>query len=137
MAGLYVIIAGAGKVGWNLARELIEKGHEVTVLEQDRRRRWRDHQGGIVEVVVDNKASERHTIIEVHAPDHLGLLRTLAKALADAGCDLSMAKVTTYGTRVVDVFYVRHSDGTKITDEDRLSAIARDVERSVLARGGR
>ena len=38
MAGLYVIIAGAGKVGWNLARELLEKGHEVTVLEQDRRR---------------------------------------------------------------------------------------------------
>ena len=38
VAGLYVIIAGAGKVGWNLARELIEKGHEVTVVEQDRRR---------------------------------------------------------------------------------------------------
>src|SRR5947199_6978516 len=38
MAGLYVIIAGAGKVGWNLARELIEKGHEVTCIEQDRRR---------------------------------------------------------------------------------------------------
>ena len=38
MAGLYVIIAGAGKVGWNLARELLEKGHEVTVIEQDRRR---------------------------------------------------------------------------------------------------
>jgi trk system potassium uptake protein TrkA len=36
--GLYVIVAGAGKVGWNLARELIEKGHEVTVIEADRRR---------------------------------------------------------------------------------------------------
>jgi trk system potassium uptake protein TrkA len=36
--GLYVIIAGAGKVGWNLARELTEAGHEVTVVEQDRRR---------------------------------------------------------------------------------------------------
>jgi trk system potassium uptake protein TrkA len=35
---LYVIIAGAGKVGWNLARELIDKGHEVTLLENDRRR---------------------------------------------------------------------------------------------------
>jgi len=35
---VYVIIAGAGKVGWNLARELIEKGHEVTLLEHDRRR---------------------------------------------------------------------------------------------------
>ena len=35
---LYVIVAGAGKVGWNLARELIDKGHEVTVVESDRRR---------------------------------------------------------------------------------------------------
>jgi len=35
---VYVIIAGAGKVGWNLARELIDKDHEVTLLEHDRRR---------------------------------------------------------------------------------------------------
>jgi len=35
---VYVIIAGAGKVGWNLARELIDKGHEVTLLENNRRR---------------------------------------------------------------------------------------------------
>jgi trk system potassium uptake protein len=35
---VYVIIAGAGKVGWNLARELIDKDHEVTLLENDRRR---------------------------------------------------------------------------------------------------
>ena len=35
---MYVIVAGAGKVGWNLARELISKGHEVTVIENDRRR---------------------------------------------------------------------------------------------------
>ena len=35
---MYVIIVGAGKVGWNLARELLDKGHEVTLLESDRRR---------------------------------------------------------------------------------------------------
>jgi trk system potassium uptake protein TrkA len=35
---VYVLIVGAGKVGWNLARELIAKAHEVTVLESDSRR---------------------------------------------------------------------------------------------------
>lgn len=35
---MYVIIVGAGKVGLNLARELTEKDHEVTVIESDRRR---------------------------------------------------------------------------------------------------
>jgi trk/ktr system potassium uptake protein len=35
---VYVVIAGAGKVGWNLARELIAKGHEVTVIESERSR---------------------------------------------------------------------------------------------------
>jgi trk system potassium uptake protein TrkA len=29
---MYVIVVGAGKVGWNLARELLEKGHEVNLI---------------------------------------------------------------------------------------------------------
>jgi trk system potassium uptake protein TrkA len=35
---VYVIIAGGGKVGWNLARELIAKGNEVTLIENSRGR---------------------------------------------------------------------------------------------------
>ncbi len=35
---MYVVVAGGGKVGWNLARELQDKGHEVTLLENNRRR---------------------------------------------------------------------------------------------------
>ena len=34
----YIIIVGAGKVGWNLARELLEKGSEVTLIESSRER---------------------------------------------------------------------------------------------------
>src|SRR5580700_9136630 len=33
---MYAIIVGAGKVGRNLARELIAKGHEVTLIESSR-----------------------------------------------------------------------------------------------------
>jgi trk system potassium uptake protein TrkA len=32
---VYVIIVGAGKVGWNLARELIARDREVTLIESD------------------------------------------------------------------------------------------------------
>ena len=35
---MYIIIVGAGKVGWNLARELLEKEHEVTLIENNRDR---------------------------------------------------------------------------------------------------
>jgi len=35
---MYVIVAGAGKVGWNLARELMAKDQEVTLIEWDHRR---------------------------------------------------------------------------------------------------
>src|SRR5947209_18255071 len=32
---MYVLVVGAGKVGWNLTRELIQRGNEVTVVEHD------------------------------------------------------------------------------------------------------
>ena len=35
---MYVIIVGAGKVGWNLSRELIARDQEVTLIESDHRR---------------------------------------------------------------------------------------------------
>lgn len=35
---LAILVIGAGKVGWNLARELLELGHDVKLIEQDRDR---------------------------------------------------------------------------------------------------
>jgi trk/ktr system potassium uptake protein len=32
---MYIVVVGAGKVGWNLARELIGKNNEVTVIESN------------------------------------------------------------------------------------------------------
>ena len=35
---MYIVVVGAGKVGWNIARELIDKGNELTVIEANPRR---------------------------------------------------------------------------------------------------
>jgi trk system potassium uptake protein TrkA len=35
---MYIIIAGGGKVGYNLTKILAEKGHEVTLIEKDKTR---------------------------------------------------------------------------------------------------
>jgi trk system potassium uptake protein TrkA len=35
---VYAVVVGAGKVGWNLARELIGRGNELTLIESDRQR---------------------------------------------------------------------------------------------------
>lgn len=74
-------------------------------------------------VVVDNEASSTNTVVEVHTEDRVGLLRVITKALADAGCDLSLAKAATYGVQVVDVFYVRDLAGHKITNPEQIRRI--------------
>jgi [protein-PII] uridylyltransferase len=90
---------------------------------QTRRRRGQRRSALPWRVVVTNDASKTHTVIEVHTTDRVGLLRAVTKALADAGCDLGLAKIATYGVEVVDVFYVRDLEGAKITDPDRIAAI--------------
>ncbi len=90
---------------------------------QSRRRRGSTRAGAPSQVVVDDAASESHLVVEVHSEDSLGLLRRITKALSDAGCDLSLARVNTYGTHVVDVFYVRDLEGHKITDPEHMKRI--------------
>jgi [protein-PII] uridylyltransferase len=71
---------------------------------------------GDVQVVIDNDASPSANVVEVHAPDHVGLLAQVAATFADLEVDVRTAKVATLGDRVVDVFYVRDVAGNKIAD---------------------
>ena len=69
-----------------------------------------------VEVNVDSEASTTATIVEVHAPDDVGLLARVADVFADLGLDVTQAIVSTTGDRVVDVFYLRDAEGRKIAE---------------------
>jgi [protein-PII] uridylyltransferase len=88
-------------------------------------RRYRIPDPGDVAVVIDQEASPSATVVEVHAPDHVGLLAQVASTFADLDVDVRTAKVSTLGERVVDVFYVHDAAGNKITRQltlDQLKA---------------
>ena len=83
------------------------------------------------DVSVDNEASQTATVLEVRAPDEIGLLHRITRALFDAGLDVVSARVSTLGEMVVDAFYVRESGGSKVTDASRLSAITAEIRREL------
>lgn len=74
-------------------------------------------------VLIDNGASTNHTIIEVNGRDRPGLLHDVTRTLSGLGLQISTAKISTFGERVVDVFYVKDVFGLKVTHEDRLAHI--------------
>lgn len=78
-------------------------------------------------VLIDNAASQDSTVIEVNGRDRIGLLYELTSALTKNRLQISSAHISTFGERVVDVFYVRDPFGLKVRDEKRLEAIEADL----------
>ena len=68
-------------------------------------------------VDIDALASTRFTVIDVTARNRPGLLRDVARVVAEHGLSIHSAHVGSYGERVFDAFYVQTKDGQKLTDE--------------------
>lgn len=79
-------------------------------------------------VRVDNEASDFYTLVEVAAPDRLGLLHDLAHTLAAQGLQIHLARIATSAGRIHDTFYVRTTDGMRITDP----AQAEEIRKALL-----
>ncbi len=74
-------------------------------------------------VVIDNRASNTHTVIEVNGRDRPGLLHDVTAAISDQGLQIASAHVTTYGIRAVDVFYVKDVFGLKVEHDSKLARL--------------
>ncbi len=72
---------------------------------------------------VDNKASNRYTVIEVNARDRAALLFELARSIYVSRAVIHSAHIATYGERAVDVFYLTDLGGAKIESPARLKAL--------------
>ncbi len=74
-------------------------------------------------VIIDNSASHTYSVIEINALDKPGLLYSLTKTLTGLQLQIHSAKISTYGERAVDVFYVKDLFGHKVTHKTKLNRI--------------
>ncbi len=75
------------------------------------------------EVTVDNRTSERFTVIDVFTQDRLGLLFTITHTLSEMGLEIHLARISTNADQALDVFYVSDPQGRKIADTRMLKQI--------------
>jgi [protein-PII] uridylyltransferase len=135
-------VVGAGEhvdaVRKTIARVLAGEDVKALIAARARRLSPESPAGGRtppVRVRVSNKISAQMTVVDVTAPDRVGLLHDLAGALSDAELDIRLAKIATKGDRAVDVFYVTTTAGEKVTGAASLARIRRLV--GSAARGPR
>ena len=74
-------------------------------------------------VLIDNKASRSYTVIEVNGRDRQGFLHYITNAITNAGLQISSAHISTYGERVVDVFYVKDIFGLKMEQASKIESV--------------
>jgi [protein-PII] uridylyltransferase len=78
---------------------------------------------GPARVTVDNSLSDSHTVVEVRAPDRLGLLYLVTQALAAEGLDIATAKIATDRDHALDAFYVKGHAGGKVESPEALTRL--------------
>ncbi len=82
-------------------------------------------------VLIDNKASHDHTVIEINGRDRVGLLYDITAALTALNLQIARAHISTYGEQVVDVFYIKDLFGLKVDNEARIARIRQALETAI------
>jgi [protein-PII] uridylyltransferase len=78
-------------------------------------------------VMIDNDLSAKYSVIEVTGLDRPGLLYQLTTALGKLNLNIASAKITTYGEKVVDVFYVTDLMGGKLFEKAKQTLVTRHL----------
>jgi [protein-PII] uridylyltransferase len=115
---------------WHAIQEEIRMALEERLPLEERieeKRQWglldgrRVPQGA--QVGISNGVSDFFTVIEVKSGEKVGLLYDLAKAIFSLGLDIRFAKVMSDREKMQGAFYVRTSDGQKITEADDIRTV--------------
>ena len=56
-----------------------------------------------------------------------GVLYRITKVITSLGCQINTANVSTYGDRVVDIFYLKNAFGSKIDDNKTIEKVRNGI----------
>jgi [protein-PII] uridylyltransferase len=114
-------------IGADLQRSLGAGGDlRPAIRERVKAYRRADDSAGAVEV--RTWVADRRTVVEVRAPDRIGLLADIVEALHGDGLDIHLARIDTMGGVARDLFYVRRIGGIPIRDELELATLRGRIE---------
>tara|TARA_Y100000992_G_scaffold221637_1_gene153790 strand:+ start:93 stop:725 length:633 start_codon:yes stop_codon:yes gene_type:complete len=78
-------------------------------------------------IIVDNKTSEKFTILDIKCKNAPGVLYKITKTLTSLGIQINTATVSSYGDRVVDIFYIKNAFGSKVDDKVTMDKIKKSI----------
>jgi [protein-PII] uridylyltransferase len=76
-----------------------------------------------------NETSSRYTILDIVAPNELGLLYRISHVIAEHRCDVDLVLIATEGGKAIDVFHLTQR-GAKLTEAEQL-ALTSDLQRTL------
>lgn len=96
----------------NYLEELVAQKNRPSLLQQKSLPRKMDR------VVIDEEASDFYTVVEVYTWDRPGVLHAITRTLYRHGISIQLAKISTPGAQVADVFYVTDLSNNKLMNAD-------------------
>jgi [protein-PII] uridylyltransferase len=116
-------------------RQVMDGRLDVERLFSEHRRRWRRRPtlplNPTIRTDVTFEDNPRYTIIDVYAPDAVGLLYRITEAISRLGLDIAFAKIATRVDGIVDAFYTLDRTGAPVTDANRKATIREEILRAV------
>ena len=90
-----------------------------------------------IHIGIDNKTHPIYTLIEIQAPDRLGLLYDILACLDRESVSIALSRINTQDGAAIDTLYVvDRSAHAKITDSHRITAIQQHLQNAILGAGG-
>jgi len=84
-------------------------------------------------IAIDNKAHPTYTLVQIEAPDRVGLLYDLLTALEQEGTNIVLSRISTQKGAAIDTFYITDcSSRAKITDSHRIAALQRRLRSAIM-----